>query len=242
MCRAAWPAFPDKKGGLQSRPPADSLTGKRQCPSGDGDRQADDRAAGRRDAGRGGDHHGAGRVRHGCRGAGRDGHRGDDSPGAGRRGEDRDGGNPDEDRGDHRDGDSRDGGQDGRRGDGTRGEVREGAPFYSVPWDGACPCTSLHGGRCRCGPPGSRAIRPCGPHDPRPRASRQRHAARPVLHPQKRTWPYRPRPGPAATDESSLRSWQNSLRVGDCPLRADLPHISRIAFPTERSKAKYFYR
>ena len=169
MCRAAWPAFPDKKGGLQSRPPLDSLTGKRQCPSGDGDRQADDRAAGRRDAGRGGDHHGAGRDRHGCRGAGRDGHRGDDSPGAGRRGEDRDGGNPDEDRGGHRDGDSRDGGQDGRRGDGTRGEVREGAPFCSVPWDGACPCTSLHGGRCRCGPPGSRAIRPCDPHDPRPR-------------------------------------------------------------------------
>lgn len=144
MCRAAWPAFPDKKGGLQSRPPADSLTGKRLCPSGDGDRQADDRAAGRRDAGRGGDHHGAGRVRHGCRGGGRDGHRGDDSPGAGRRGEDRDGGNPDEDRGGHRDGDSRDGGQDGRRGDGTRGEVQEGAPFCSVPWDGACPCTKRH--------------------------------------------------------------------------------------------------
>ena len=211
MCRAAWPAFPDKKGGLQSRPPADSLTGKRQCPSGDGDRQADDRAAGRRDAGRGGDHHGAGRVRHGCRGGGRDGHRGDDSPGAGRRGEDRGGdhhgagrvrhgcrgGGRDGHRGDDspgagRRGEDRDGGnpdedQDGRRGDGTRGEVREGAPFCSVPWDGACPCTSLHGGRCRCGPPGSRAIRPCDPHDPRPRAPRQRHAARPVLHPQKRT-------------------------------------------------------
>lgn len=236
MRRAAWPAFPDKKGGLQSRPPVDYLTGKGQRPNGDGGHQAGDR-----DTGRDGDHHGAGRDRHGCRGGGRDGHRGDDSRGAGRRDEDRDGGSPDGDRGDHQDGDNRDGDRGDRRDDGTRGGVREGGPSCNVPWDGAYPCTSLHDGRCRCGPPGSRASRPCGRHDPRPRASRQRHVARPALHPQKRTWSYRPRPGPAAADESSLRSWQNSLRVGGHPLRAALPHISRIASPKERSKAKYFY-